>query len=425
VTGIVVGLLAGLAATGFVAFLALGIRGRISGDDYHTWIRSPGFQAVTADLVRRRGARSAVTGHPGPVAVRPSHFARPHYLRAHHWTYINVGRELPWQLVLVTLPEHQRIHDLSVLWFGNKNRGLWLTTAVVVGWGKLTHRRRPTSGRGAGPERPGDLYLQPPPGPATRRGVRPGRSHRPPAASASPQAPMLMPPRPALPARPHPANGCLPCPRGWREHPVLLGLLTGVVAGTLIVAGCTAGDGPPTPPPSTLSRQAGPDTSSATVGPSTTAPTVALGPSTTRRPRVANGCPLGAGCPRPKLTPGAVIPTATGVCQTSYNPRRELTPDGKRQVLAGYGFSPSTRVFEWDHLVARWAGGTSTRSNVWPQVNLAEVTRKDRLEGRLYLAVCRDVDVAVPTETIRLACRGAELDLVCAQRMMRTFWRWW
>jgi len=113
------------------------------------------------------------------------------------------------------------------------------------------------------------------------------------------------------------------------------------------------------------------------------------------------------------------------VCQTSFNPRRELTVAAKRRVLAGYGFPPGQHVAEWDHLVARWAGGTSTSGNVWPQVDVAAKVRKDRLEGRLYLAVCAGSDTALPTETIRLACQGAELDLGCAQQMMRTFWRWW
>jgi hypothetical protein len=113
------------------------------------------------------------------------------------------------------------------------------------------------------------------------------------------------------------------------------------------------------------------------------------------------------------------------VCRTAYNPRRELTAAAKRRVLAGYGFGPGQQVAEWDHLVARWAGGTSTSGNVWPQVNVAEVQRKDRLEERLYLAVCRGSDTALTTTTIRAACRGQELDLPCAQQIMRTFWRWW
>lgn len=134
----------------------------------------------------------------------------------------------------------------------------------------------------------------------------------------------------------------------------------------------------------------------------TTAPT-----TTTTAPQVA-ACPLGDGCPRPKITPGTVIPSTTGVCQTSYNPRRQLTDAAKARVLAAYGLPAGTRVAEWDHLVARWAGGTSTSSNVWPQRSMADKARKDRLEQRLYLDVCRDRDVA----------------LAEAQQRMREFWRW-
>ena len=139
----------------------------------------------------------------------------------------------------------------------------------------------------------------------------------------------------------------------------------------------------------------------------------------------AASCPLGNGCPRPEVTPGAVIPSAEGVCTTSYNPRRELTAAAKRRVLAAYGFDPATIVAEWDHLVARWAGGTSTSSNVWPQVWPAMKRKKDLLEVRLYVAVCRGGDGDIAPETVAAACDGEPLDLACARRMMRAFWRWW
>lgn len=142
--------------------------------------------------------------------------------------------------------------------------------------------------------------------------------------------------------------------------------------------------------------------------PAPTATTVA--PTTSATAPQAADCPLGdARCPRPKVTPGAVVLSSAGVCTTSYNPRRSLTAAGKRRVLAAYGLPSGAKVYEWDHLVARWAGGTSTSSNVWPMTNDADQGRKDRLEQRLYYDVCRDRDV----------------ELVEARQRMREFWKWY
>jgi hypothetical protein len=124
----------------------------------------------------------------------------------------------------------------------------------------------------------------------------------------------------------------------------------------------------------------------------------------------APACPLVlVNCPRPEVTPGAVIPSEAGICTTAYNPRRELTAAAKKRVLHAYGLPADAKVAEWDHLIARWAGGTSTSSNVWPTVNVAQKQRKDRLEYGLYLDVCRDHD----------------LSLDVARQRMREFWNHW
>lgn len=157
--------------------------------------------------------------------------------------------------------------------------------------------------------------------------------------------------------------------------------------------------------------------------PPSTTRTVASATSTTT-PQVAT-CPLGDRCPRPKITPGTVIPGTVGVCQASYNPRRNLTAAAKARVLAAYGLTPGTKVAEWDHLIARWAGGDSTPRNIWPTVNAHEKQRKDVLENRLYLAFCKHDSRQVAPAMVRAACGGTQLTLECAREMMRNYWQWW
>jgi len=170
------------------------------------------------------------------------------------------------------------------------------------------------------------------------------------------------------------------------QRRALMGVLAIAVALALTLTGCT---NRPAPDPATT-RAAAPATSVTT-------------------PQAA-GCPLGdARCPRPRVTPGAVIPSDAGVCQTTYNPRKYLTAAAKRRVLAAYGLPPDTKVVEWDHLVARWAGGTSTSSNMWPILTDRERDRKNRLGFRLYVQVCRD----------------KTLGLAEARQRMREFWKWY
>lgn len=135
-----------------------------------------------------------------------------------------------------------------------------------------------------------------------------------------------------------------------------------------------------------------------------------------------NTCPLGQGrCPDPVLTPGNLYkPTTTrqGVCPpraseleprrfaaspdvvatasgeqsvlSGRDPRRQLTASQKRTVLKRYGFPAGTDVVEYDHLIAWWAGGSSSPANVWPSLNEADKRRKDALEYHLFRQVCVD-----------------------------------
>jgi hypothetical protein len=166
-----------------------------------------------------------------------------------------------------------------------------------------------------------------------------------------------------------------------------------VFAALVVVAGCDVEDPTTVPPPTPAHEQ---PTTSGYV------------PKTAGEP--GDDCPVATvQCPLPWVTPGAVIPSTAGVCSTSYNPRRELTVAQKRHVLAAYGIPLGTRIKEYDHLEPRWAGGRSDPSNVWPEVDPAEVARKDALEDHDYRAVC-------VSKTMTLAE---------ARRRAARFWAYW
>jgi len=132
--------------------------------------------------------------------------------------------------------------------------------------------------------------------------------------------------------------------------------------------------------------------------------------STSPTTLAAANCPtILVGCPRPDVTPGAVIPSTDGVCTRQYNARGRLSAADKRKLLAAYDLPPGTKPAEIDHLVPRWAGGTSDLANLWPQVDPAERDRKDALEEQLYLAVCH----------------SASLTLAEARDRAAHFWAWW
>jgi hypothetical protein len=137
----------------------------------------------------------------------------------------------------------------------------------------------------------------------------------------------------------------------------------------------------------------------------TTAPT-----ATTVR---AAACPLGHDrCPSPAITPGqveAAAKTADDVCPPGTpgrDPHRQIGTADWHVVLAGYGLTTSTPIAEKDHLVAWWAGGASSPRNVWPMLDVEDKKRKDDLENQLF----------------RMVCVQHTLDLVSAQKRMRTYW---
>jgi len=206
--------------------------------------------------------------------------------------------------------------------------------------------------------------------------------------------------------------------RPMRTRPFLAVLLAVALAGCGLTDPTTTPG--PTPPP------AGEAPTTATMPPGTT-----YAPNPAGKP--ADDCPLDTvECPRPWVTPGAVIPSTKGVCTTAYNPRRELSDRDKVTLLIAYGmFKPpeswgakpppgtpnqtlraiiaAAHVKEFDHLYPNWAGGRSDPSNVWPQVDAAQVARKDALETRLYHAVCT----------------SKTMSLAEARRRAARFWAYW
>lgn len=184
------------------------------------------------------------------------------------------------------------------------------------------------------------------------------------------------------------------CPRAaWRWRRLALAVLA-----VLLAAGCAVPD--PTTRPPTATFPAEPPTTATTAPPTTLA---------------AADCPMVVvECPRPWVTPGAVIPSSAGVCSPSFNPRRELNVSQKRRVLKAYGIDvpadkPLPKPAEWDHLTPRWAGGASTPENLWPQFSARDRDRKDALEDQLYHAVC-------VAKTMTLAT---------ARDRALHFWRFW
>jgi hypothetical protein len=170
-------------------------------------------------------------------------------------------------------------------------------------------------------------------------------------------------------------------------------LLAVLLAAFVLAAGCTVSDSTTVPTPTPAHDQ---PTTSGYV------------PKTAGTP--ADDCPVATvQCPLPWVTPGAVIPSTTGVCSTSYNVRKALTAADRRRVLAAYGMAADAHPAELDHLIPRWAGGRSDPSNVWPQADPAEVARKDALEDSLYRAVC-------VSKTMTLAE---------ARRRAAHYWRYW
>jgi hypothetical protein len=118
---------------------------------------------------------------------------------------------------------------------------------------------------------------------------------------------------------------------------------------------------------------------------------------------------LSAAAARPHraVTPGLTRPlTRAQVCATRWGrDRRHVTTGMKRRVAAAYGVPWSQHAqYEFDHLVPRELAGADDERNLWPQP-WASAHRKDRLENRLRVLVCR-----------------GELPLRTAQREIATDW---
>jgi hypothetical protein len=71
--------------------------------------------------------------------------------------------------------------------------------------------------------------------------------------------------------------------------------------------------------------------------------------------------------------------------------------------LKAYGLPAGTRPAEYDHLIPRWAGGTSDERNIWPATDATEARRKDALELALFNAYCRDHTISLSETRFRAA----------------------
>lgn len=71
-------------------------------------------------------------------------------LVTHHLAYPLIrGTEFNWQLVRVCWHHHVRIHRLSRWLFGGQTKGLWVTSGIVIGLGKLNQALSPRARRDA------------------------------------------------------------------------------------------------------------------------------------------------------------------------------------------------------------------------------------------------------------------------------------
>ena len=115
--------------------------------------------------------------------------------------------------------------------------------------------------------------------------------------------------------------------------------------------------------------------------------------------------------PDPSLTPGAILPVATGdICVSGYTKKvRNVPADLKRQVYAEYGIaSHQPGEYEVDHLISLELGGSNSIKNLWPQSYITQPWNahvKDKLENELHAEVC-----------------AGKIDLPTAQHEISTDW---
>src|SRR5213593_2252795 len=115
--------------------------------------------------------------------------------------------------------------------------------------------------------------------------------------------------------------------------------------------------------------------------------------------------------PLPVVTPGVILATnKSDFCTPGWSSahRKDLTAAEKRQLLKEYGLTSTTKVAEWDHLISLELGGGNGTKNIWPELDLTQKTRKDKLENQLHSQVCN----------------GAMLPAV-AQDEIKNFWEFW
>jgi hypothetical protein len=112
-------------------------------------------------------------------------------------------------------------------------------------------------------------------------------------------------------------------------------------------------------------------------------------------PALADG-PL---IPDPKLTPGVIGSTDPAeVCGANtdgetYSQAHRITPKSlKDKVYANYGVTPDGKSYEIDHRLPLALGGADVEANLWPQpwAGACGAHAKDRIEDRLWRAVCKD-----------------------------------
>ena len=124
--------------------------------------------------------------------------------------------------------------------------------------------------------------------------------------------------------------------------------------------------------------------------------------------------------PIPSVTPGSAFPESQvyplhgppAVCTAGWaarHPQVPLDAEQKAELRLAYRLQPTDTVAQWDHLIPSELGGDDSTSNIWPQPHKNDARRKDRLERRLYRAVCI-------TRT---------LDLLSAQNEITQFWHFW
>lgn len=95
--------------------------------------------------------------------------------------------------------------------------------------------------------------------------------------------------------------------------------------------------------------------------------------------------------PDPNCTPGnADVIDESKICIETA--KRGITNGLKRQVFKNYGLDwpQPYGAYEFDHRIAKWAGGSDYPSNLWPQPS-PEFQLKDRLEFLLYKRYCKKI----------------------------------